>query len=296
MAQAPIVALILAGITDNTPNDARTVFIAAVIAMWLGANNAIREIVSETAVYERERLVNLKIPSYVMSKFAILSGIGLIQCFLFVAILTVSGRFKGIDFPMLTLISYLTLLAGASIGLFFSALVKSTEKAMSILPLILIPQLLLSGFLKPIDDLYVNVSGKTPAPVTINEFEKYERDKDKDIKFDPTKPNEKPKIPDVIQKSEGLGGAKFLSSLMTARWTIDALAHQVSVKADDEARGKIASRMTVTGYENVLDKKSEDDIVDGYRSRVRKDLLVLTLFSLIFLGLTMVALKRKDNL
>ena len=60
--QAPIVALILAAITDKTPNDARTIFIAAVIAMWLGANNAIREIVSEAEVYARERLVNLKDP------------------------------------------------------------------------------------------------------------------------------------------------------------------------------------------------------------------------------------------
>ena len=33
LAQAPIVALILAAITDKTPNDARTIFIAAVIAI-----------------------------------------------------------------------------------------------------------------------------------------------------------------------------------------------------------------------------------------------------------------------
>ena len=199
LAQAPIVALILAAITDKTPNDARTIFIAAVIAMWLGANNAIREIVSESAVYERERLVNLKIPSYVLSKFTILSAIGLIQVFLFVAILTFFERFGAVDFIKVTLILYLTLLAGASIGLFFSALVRSTEKAMSILPLILIPQLLLSGFLKPIDDLYTNVTDTRGAAVA--EYHTYERDKDnlKNWKFDPTKPNEKPpEMPDVV--------------------------------------------------------------------------------------------------
>ena len=293
LAQAPIVAFILAFITDETANDARTIFIAAIIAIWLGANNAIREIVSESEVYARERLVNLKIPSYVFSKFAILSGIGLIQCVLFVFILTVFGRFDAVDFFMTTAILYLSLLAGVAIGLFFSALVSSTEKAMSILPLILIPQLLLSGFLKPLDDLYVNLTKEKPA--VIADYDKYQRDKDKEFKFDPTKPDEKPKLPEVVQKSEGLGGVKFLANLMTARWTIDALAHQVSIN-DLKARDKLASRITVQEYEAVLDKKGDTEIVEIYESRVRRDLLILGLFSLVFLLLTMAALKRKDAL
>lgn len=293
LAQAPIIALILAFITDSTPNDGRTIFIAAVIAIWLGANNAIREIVSETGIYARERLVNLKIPSYVLSKFAILSLIGLMQCFLFVVILTFFERFVASDLTMLTLILYLTLLAGASIGLFFSAVVSSTEKAMSILPLILIPQLLLSGFLKPLDDLYVNLAKEKPA--TAADYEKYEREKDKEIKFDPAKPNEKPDIPDPIQKSEGLGGARFPADLMTARWTIDALAHQVSV-GDEKARDRLAARMTVEEYENVLRERSESLIAEAYESRVRFDLIVLALFSVLFLSLTMLVLKRKDSL
>lgn len=293
LAQAPLVAFILAFITDETPNDARTIFIAAIIAIWLGANNAIREIVSESEVYARERLVNLKIPSYIFSKFTILSGIGLIQCFLFVLILTAFGRFETADFFMTTAILYLSLLAGVAMGLFFSALVSSTEKAMSILPLILIPQLLLSGFLKSIDDLYVNVSKEKPA--VIADYDKYQRDKDKEIKFDPSKPNEKPQIPDVIQKSEGLGSIKFLADLIIARWTIDALAHQVSIN-DLKARDKLASRMTVAEYEAVFDKKSNPEIIEIYETRVRKDLAILALFSLVFLILTMLALKRKDSL
>lgn len=293
LAQAPIVALILASITDKTANDGRTIFISAVIAMWLGANNAIREIVSEIEVYMRERLVNLKVPSFVLSKFTILSGIGLIQCLLFVMIMTAFGRFHSVDFGMITAILYLTLLAGVSIGLFFSALVSSTEKAMSILPLILIPQLLLSGFLKPLDDLYVNVSGDHPVPATVSDYDKYQKG-EKKPKFDPSKPNEELKIPEVIQKSEGLGNAAFLADLMTARWTIDALVHQVSID-HEEARDTLASRMTVREYKNKVDNKSMG-VIMAYKSRVSWDLLVLALFSLIFLSLTMVALKRKDSL
>ena len=104
-----------------------------------------------------------------------------------------------------------------------------------------------------------------------------------------------PKIADPIQKSDGLGGVKFFANLMTARWTIDALAHQVLLN-DLEALDKLAARMTVQEYENVLDKKSDSQIVDAYESRVRFDLLILAVFSWLFLGATMIALKRKDAL
>ncbi|HEX9959839.1 MAG TPA: FHA domain-containing protein, partial [Pyrinomonadaceae bacterium] len=229
LVQAPLVAFILAMITGDTPNDAKTLFIAAIIAIWFGANNAIREIVSESTIYTRERLVNLKIPSYVFSKFAVLSGIGLIQCLLFVGILVAMGRLAGADFLMVMLLLYVALLAGVAKGLFFSALVGSTEKAMSILPLILIPQLLLSGFLKPLDDLYVNA--RTGKPATIEAFRKYEDEKKK---ADEKKPPENqtnstappvlppnsppPAMPEPVTKYDGLGAVKYFAALMTARW------------------------------------------------------------------------------
>ena len=136
---------------------------------------------------------------------------------------------------------------------------------------------------------------KEGRPAIVADYEKYERDKDKEIKRDPNKPTEIPKILDPIQKSGGLGGAKFFADLMTARWTIDALAHQVSVQ-NLKARDKLAARMTVKEYETVLDKKSDREIADAYQARVRKDLLILALFSFLFLGATMIALKQKDSL
>ncbi|MDQ3800167.1 MAG: ATP-binding cassette domain-containing protein [Acidobacteriota bacterium] len=293
LLQAPIIAFILSIITESKPNEGTTLFISAIIAIWFGANNAIREIVSETAIYTRERLVNLKIPSYVFSKFAVLSGIGLIQCLLFVGILMFLGRFEAADFLPVTLILYLTLLAGVAVGLFFSALVNSTEKAMSILPLILIPQLLLSGFLKPLDDIYVNVKAQRPA--TVSDYDKYQADKDKKPKIDPNNPAAQPKIPEPIEKRDGLGAAKFVAGLMVARWTMEALAHQVSIN-DEKARDTLASRMTMVEYERVFEAEPPDEIESGYRRRVLIDAAVLLAFSAIFLLLTIVRLKRRDVL
>ncbi|MCA1635387.1 MAG: ATP-binding cassette domain-containing protein [Acidobacteria bacterium] len=287
LAQAPIIAAILALITGSKLNDPKTIFIGAIIAIWFGANNAVREIVSEVPIYTRERLVNLKIPSYVLSKFAVLSGIGLIQCALFVGILVMLGCLSGGDFLSLTLILYLTLLAGVSMGLLFSAVVNSSEKAMSVLPLILIPQLLLGGFLKPLDDIYVNL--RTNKPVAVAEYERAEEARNQPTSGRTGAP------PDPVKKFDGLGAARIGGDLMIARWAIEALAHAVSID-DAEARDQLPTNMTVRAYESVLDGEAESEIKSAYRRRVGLDMAALAGFSLLFLLLTMWGLKRKDVL
>lgn len=294
LVQAPVIAVILAIITGDSLNDAKTIFIAAIISIWFGANNAVREIVSETPIYVRERLVNLKVPSYVFSKFAVLSGIALIQCALFAGILIAFGRLSGGDFGWLMLILYLTSLSGITMGLFFSALVNSTEKAMSILPLILIPQLLLSGFLKPLDDLYVN--GKTQQPATAAEYQRF-KDFEKQPATPPSKmtPGAAPAMIDPVKKFDGLGAARFVADLMIARWSIEALTHAVSVD-DIKGRDTLATMMTVAEYDHVFKKDSQKEIESFYHRRVMIDSAALSGFIALFLALTMWALKRKDLL
>jgi ABC-type multidrug transport system ATPase subunit/pSer/pThr/pTyr-binding forkhead associated (FHA) protein len=294
LAQAPIVAILLAIIVGDSTNNSQTLFIAAIVSIWFGANNAVREIVSEGPIYVRERLVNLKIPSYVFSKFTVLSGIALMQCLLFVGILAGMGRLRTADFFSLTLIVYLTSLGGISMGLFFSALVNSSEKAMSVLPLILIPQLLLSGYLKPIDDIYYHVSPTKPA--TVSQYQHFQETKDQKPQL--PRPGTRavpPAPPDVINTSSGLGAARYASALMVARWTIDALAHDVSID-DKNARETLPTRMTIVEYQTVFDGKPEDEITSAYSTRVAIDCGVLALFSVIFLSLTIWALRRKDVL
>lgn len=272
LAQAPVIALLLSLITGDVQNDSRTLFIAAVISMWFGANNAVREIVAEVPIYVRERMVNLKIPSYVLSKFAVLSGLALIQCVLFVSILIGFGRFSGGDFIPLALTLYLTSLGGISMALFFSGVVNSPDKAMSVLPLILIPQLLLSGFLKPLDDLYVNrASGK---PANVEEFRR-------------ATPGE------VVRSFDGIGAGRYAADTIIARWSLEALAHAVSIH-DKKAREQLALNMTVVEYDEVLKGGSETEIANAYRRRVTTDLAILGGFVVLFLLLTGWALKRKD--
>ena len=290
MAQAPVVALLLAIIVGDSVNNSQTLFIAAIVSIWFGANNAVREIVSETAIYARERLVNLKIPSYVFSKFSVLSVIAFIQCLLFVGILVGMGRLRGEDFIALVLVLYLTSLAGIATGLLFSAFVNSTEKAMSVLPLILIPQLLLSGYLKPINDVYV--FERLQKPASESDFRSFEQSKNQPYSAAPASRGQ-PAEP--VSKRDGLGVASYAAALMAARWTVDALAHAAG-RSDTDSRNKLAMVLSVPGYQQVFDGKAEDDIQAAYNTRLAVDCGVLITFSVVFLLLTMWALKRKDVL
>lgn len=290
LAQAPVVAILLAIIVGDSVNNSQTLFIAAIVSIWFGANNAVREIVSEAAIYARERLVNLKIPSYVFSKFAVLTAIAFIQCLLFVGILVGMGRLRSDDFLALVIVLYLTSLAGIATGLLFSAFVNSTEKAMSVLPLILIPQLLLSGYLKPINDIYI--FDRLQKPASESDFQRFEQNKNQQSSGTPAN-RAQPAEP--VSKRDGLGVASYAAALMAARWTVDALGHAVG-RGDKDSRNKLALVLSLAEYQRVIEGKSEGDIAAAYKKRLALDCGVLIAFSVVFLLLTMWALKRKDVL
>lgn len=287
VAQAPVIAIILALIAGDAVNDSKTLFIAAIIAIWFGANNAAREIVADVPVYRRERMVNLKIPSYLFSKFAVLAAIGIVQCILLAGTLTALDRLRAEDLPLLLPTLCLTTFAGIGLGLLFSALVNTTEKAMSVLPLLLIPQLLLSGFLKPVDDVYYNA--RTGKPATAEQYAAFE-----DAQRQP--PRSATAIPpDPIARIAGLGSGKYAAGAMIARWSVDALVHGVS-GADLAARDTLAAQLSVSAYANVQRNAPEAEIVSAYARRVYADWLVLIAMTGICLAIAAWALRMKDSL
>lgn len=116
-------------------------------AVWLGTSNSVREIIKELPVYTRERLVNLRISTYLLSKVTVLSGVCLIQMMLFVFILY---QGLGLPNPITSLIAlFLVALGGVMMGLTTSAIVSNPDKAVSTLPMLIVPQIILSGALVP---------------------------------------------------------------------------------------------------------------------------------------------------
>src|SRR5690606_19614839 len=127
-------------------------FFLVVAAVWFGTSNAAREIVSERAIFRRERMVNLGLGRYVLSKFLVLSGLSMVQCAILLGIVFVSLNLAGglMAFSMSLTMMVLTALCSVALGLLLSAAVASSEAAMALTPIALIPQVVLGGLMVPV--------------------------------------------------------------------------------------------------------------------------------------------------
>jgi ABC-type multidrug transport system ATPase subunit/pSer/pThr/pTyr-binding forkhead associated (FHA) protein len=149
--QAPIIAVLTYLVMgENQPRDF-AFFVMSLVAVWFGTSISAREIIRERAVYNRERMVNLGLIPYVFSKLFILGIIVGLQCLmLFVPLkfLDISGLMPMpgvmLGIPQLW-VMLLTAGVGIALGLLISSVVKTSEMATSLVPLILIPQILFSG-------------------------------------------------------------------------------------------------------------------------------------------------------
>lgn len=120
-----------------------------VAAIWFGCNNATRDIVGEWTIFYRERMVNLKLPSYVFSKFILLLMLSVAQCAVMLGIVYFLSDLKA-DFWRIGLVLVLASAVGTSLGLAISARSSSTESAIALLPIVLLPVIVLGGGLKQI--------------------------------------------------------------------------------------------------------------------------------------------------
>ena len=125
-------------------------FIFSCIAIWIGLSNSIQEIAKESAIYFRERLLNLGLIPYIGSKLLVRGLIALAQTILMtLAVLIFTSPEPellpwSVGFGITT---FLTLVASTCLSLMISAWVDNENKGNSLLPLIMIPQIILSGVL-----------------------------------------------------------------------------------------------------------------------------------------------------
>jgi len=134
-----------------TSDHTAAMFFIVVSCIWFGTSNAAREIVTERAIYLRERMVNLGLFNYVLSKYFLLTLFGVVQCAMLLGIVFVTLGFSGgppAFASELAAIVALTMNATA-LGLCISTLVVSAEAAMALTPIALIPQVVLGGLMVP---------------------------------------------------------------------------------------------------------------------------------------------------
>jgi len=131
-------------------------FLALVVAMFLGLTNSCDDIIRDRAILERERNLNIHLPYYVLSKFLTLSLFAVIQSVLFLLIGDVILEIRGMFWPYLWFMG-ITAIAGVAGGLLISSLVNDAKTAANIVPLVLIPQIILGGALIKYEEMNRNL-------------------------------------------------------------------------------------------------------------------------------------------
>lgn len=142
IGQAPLIALITAIVFKQSN---LLLFMMTIAAVWFGCLNASKEIVKELDIYKRERMVNLRLLPYLLSKIVVLAVISAVQCALLVWII---HQRRDLDGSMWQHFGVLLNVAGCALmlGLLVSSVVNTTDKAIALVPLLLIPQIIFTVY------------------------------------------------------------------------------------------------------------------------------------------------------
>ncbi len=143
---------------ESLPLAIKVVFLITCACLWSGISSQVTSVARERPIYERERGFDLIPAAYLCSKMLQMFVLGLAQAALIsltVALLFDLPESLSIGDPRLGygLSALLTILASGSLALLVSTLVRDQRQASSTSPLLLMPQLILSGVLFPIEQL-----------------------------------------------------------------------------------------------------------------------------------------------
>ncbi len=162
LGQPVAIGLLIALSQMSNSEDTAFITFAAVTAVWLGLNNAAREVVRDRRIYIREKLLGVTPEGFLVAKVLLYAMFGLGQIMLLCAVLYAGTRIvpglerkladwsfrehKLVDWNPIGVIAvlWITYLGGELLGLFVSTMSKTQEAAIAVLPLVVLPQLLLS--------------------------------------------------------------------------------------------------------------------------------------------------------
>jgi ABC transport system ATP-binding/permease protein len=179
LLEAPVLAFILAFIVryynaddklisgyvfSKNPNLPAYLFMSVIVALFMGLTVSAEEIIRDRKILKREAFLHLSRSSYVLSKISILFILAAIQTstFVFVGnyILEIKGMFFHHWFILFTASCFANLL-----GLNISSAFNSAVTIYILIPLLLIPQLILSGVVVKFDKLNPSIGNTATVPI-----------------------------------------------------------------------------------------------------------------------------------
>ncbi len=160
--EAPILAFLI-GLTlraseegsyefDTGLNLIEYLFLSVTVGMFLGLTNSATEILRDKPVLRRERNHRYGSAIYVLAKFKSLSVLAILQSGIYIAIGNYMLEIEGMFLFHWAWMS-LTAIVGTAMALLISSCVSTERAALSAVPLLLVPQLLLAGALVKFEDM-----------------------------------------------------------------------------------------------------------------------------------------------
>lgn len=177
LLEAPLLAVILAFIIKykSAPGGKEYIFrfnenfpafmlMSIIVALFMGLTVSAEEIIRDRKILKRESFLNLSWNSYLLSKLAILFMLSAMQTLTFVVVSNLILEIHGMTLAF-WLILFTTSCFANVLGLNISSAFNSAVTVYVMIPLLLIPQMILSGLLFSFDKLNNLISTKGKVPI-----------------------------------------------------------------------------------------------------------------------------------
>jgi len=140
------------------------IFMSVIIAIFMGLSVSAEEIIKDRKILKREAFLNLSWNSYLMSKVFVQFAISAIQAFTFVLVGNSIIEIKGMMFDYWLVL--FSCWAGANmLGLLISDSFKAIVTIYILIPILVIPQFILSGVMIKFEKLNPKISSPVSIPV-----------------------------------------------------------------------------------------------------------------------------------
>lgn len=176
LLEAPFLALILSFIIKYKSAPGGQVYLfrfnenlpayllmSIIVALFMGLTVSAEEIIRDRKILKRESFLNLSWNSYLVSKLGILFLLSAIQTLMFVLVGNLILEIKGMTLAFWFILFSTSCMANV-LGLNISSAFNSAVTVYVLIPLLLIPQMILSGVLFSFDKLHTVISNKEKVP------------------------------------------------------------------------------------------------------------------------------------
>lgn len=179
LLEAPLLAFILAFIVKYWNQDASNelgyilrenenvpayIFMAVIVALFIGLTVSAEEIIRDQKILKREKFLNLSRDAYLLSKICIMFALSAIQALTFVIVGNSILEIKGLLFDY-WFVLFSTACFANMLGLNISASFNSAVTIYILIPFLIIPQLILSGVIVKFDKLNPLITVHNSVPV-----------------------------------------------------------------------------------------------------------------------------------